>query len=204
MNECSIITIDWDLLCSISYRTRLGKSLKNTLHKFDKDELFEEIGDMIDYFTEIATDEKIKYENRIKALHSVSLKYDKHFPNTPVEKTFNDILGIRVIVNDYSIVDIIEFPETTRVADMRKGKSQDDGYRGIHVYYQKDHFHYPIEIQFVTSFDRQFNAWLHTYLYKYVDDLSVGSILREKYENGQIISEEQFRKEMNKYVLSGS
>lgn len=202
MDVYSIITIDWDLLRNLSYRTHLGKSLKNTLRKFDKEELFDEISDMIEFFTEVATNEAIRYENRIKALQSVSLKYKKYYPNTPVEKAFNDILGIRIIIDDYKIVDSIEFPENTRIADMRKGKSNDDGYRGIHVYYQKDHFHYPIEIQFVTSFDRQFNEWLHTYLYKYVDDYSIGIELRNKYENGLIISEEQFRKEMNKYVLS--
>ena len=44
---------------------------------------------------------------------------------------------------------------------MSKGKSNDDGYRGVHVYYQKDNKHYPIEIQFNTYSDRQLNDWLH-------------------------------------------
>ena len=34
---------------------------------------------------------------------------------------------------------------------MSKGKSNDDGYRGVHVYYQKDNKHYPIEIQFINE-----------------------------------------------------
>ena len=49
---------------------------------------------------------------------------------------------------------------------MTKGKAIDDGYRGVHVYYQKSGRHYPIEIQFNTLFDRQLNNWLHDYLYK--------------------------------------
>lgn len=30
------------------------------------------------------------------------------------------------------------------VADMSKGKSDDDGYRGVHLYFQKDNSYYPI------------------------------------------------------------
>lgn len=52
------------------------------------------------------------------------------------------------------------------VADMSKGKSDDDGYRGVHLYFQKDNSYYPIEIQFNTLYDRQLNNWLHEYLYK--------------------------------------
>lgn len=33
---------------------------------------------------------------------------------------------------------------------MSHGKANDDGYRGVHVYYQLDNFHYPIEIQYNT------------------------------------------------------
>ncbi len=204
MDENTIITIDWSLLSSISYRTQLGKSLKNTLRKFDREELFDEIDEMITYFTEFAMDKNIRYENRIKALHSCKLKYEKYYPNTPVEKAFNDILGIRIIIDDYTVFDKISFPSDVRIADMRHGKSNDDGYRGIHVYYQKDHFHYPIEIQFMTGRDRQFNAWLHTYLYKYVSDESIGLALRKEYEDGLIVSEDDFRKEMSKHVLSDS
>ena len=43
-----------------------GKSLKNTLRKFNKDDLFAELMSMIEYFTEVAT-EKIPYNNRVKS-----------------------------------------------------------------------------------------------------------------------------------------
>ena len=45
---------------------------------------------------------------------------------------------------------------------MSHGKSVDDGYRGVHLYFQKDNLHYPIEIQFNTLYDRQLNNWLHS------------------------------------------
>ena len=204
MSEKAVLTIDWELLSELSYQTKLGKSLKNTLRKFNKSELFEELDEMIRYFTEKACEQVLPSKNRIKSLQSCCMKYNKYFPSTEVEKVFNDILGIRIIPEDYSIVDSIEFPEKTRIADMRNGKINDDGYRGIHVYFQKDHFHYPIEVQFMTERDRQFNEWLHVYLYKYTKDNTIGIALRKKYDEGLIVCEEQFRKEMENYVLISS
>lgn len=90
-----------------------------------------------------------------------------------------------------------------RIADMTKGKAEDDGYRGVHVYYQKSGRHYPIEIQFNTLFDRQLNNWLHDYLYKKDYPVETGKIMREKYENGLIRNEYEFKEVLNN-VLSGS
>ena len=49
--------------------------------------------------------------------------------------------------------------EHIRIADMSKGKANDDSYRGVHVYYQASNYHYPIEIQYNTFYDRQLNNW---------------------------------------------
>lgn len=199
MEPVTFLTIDWDLLKSISYRTELEKSLKNTLRKFDKEELFSDINSAIAYFTEIATPENMPYPHRVKSLDSCVIKYDKYFPkNMPVEKAFNDLLGIRIIVSDYSVVDNFEIPDKTKLVDMRNGKAIDDGYRGVHLYFQEDHQHYPIEIQFVTPMDRQFNEWLHIYVYKQIGDANIGGNLRDLYEKGIIKSEEDFRREMQK------
>lgn len=157
---------------------------------------------MITYFTE--NEEKIRASHRIKSLQSCLLKYEKYYPSMETEKAFNDILGIRIIIDEYSIIDNMEFPTYTKIVDMRNGKANDDGYRAIHIYYQKDHFHYPIEVQFMTSIDRQFNEWLHIFLYKYVDDRTIGIQLRNLYDNGKIATEEDFRREMRNYVLSSS
>lgn len=59
----------------------------------------------------------------------------------------------------------------------------------------------PIEIQLATEGDQLFNEWMHTYFYKYVDNYSVGLFLRRLYEQHIINTEEDFRKEMSKYVL---
>ncbi len=193
------LRIDWGLLEERSYQTQLGKNLKNTLRKFDKNELLEELNNVMVFYIDMGEELKLLgYKFRVKSLHSCYLKYGKYYPSTEVEKAFNDILGIRIIVSSYSVCDNIEYPSNVRIADMRNGKVKDDGYRGIHVYYQKSHFHYPIEIQFMTEFDRQFNEWLHEFLYKYNKNNEVGIKLREMYENGLIVTEQQFRKEMLK------
>ena len=88
-----------------------------------------------------------------------------------------------------------------RVADMTKGKATDDGYRGVHVYYQKSSKHYPIEIQFNTLYDRQLNNWLHDYLYKKEYPIEIGKIMRDKYEKGVIHSKNDFEEAL-KNVLS--
>lgn len=80
---------------------------------------------------------------------------------------------------------------------MRNGKVKDDGYRGIHLYYQRSNR------QVNSKEDRKLNDWLHIYLYKHTNDNSIGVCLRKKYEGNEIKSEEDF-KEVLKYVLSDS
>lgn len=193
------MSIDWQWLDAISYRTCLGKSLKNTLRKFDKSDLFQEINDIIAHFTE--KEHFITSEHRIKSLQSCILKYDKYYPHTEVEKAFNDILGIRITIDDYNIIDNMLIPQNVKIADMRNGKAKDDGYRAIHMYYQKDHYHYPIEVQFMTLKDKNFNEWLHVYLYKYTSDNTIGIKLKTLYDANIIQSKEDFRKELCKLCV---
>ena len=86
---------------------------------------------------------------------------------------------------------------------MSHGKANDDGYRGVHLYFQKDNFHYPIEVQFNTLYDRQINNWLHSFLYKKNYPNEVGQKMRTLYEGGKIRSREEFE-EVLKNVLCGS
>lgn len=132
---------------NLSYETKLNKSLKNTIHKFDKNELIEEIENMIGFYSEKdfeSIDKNMKY--RIKSLQSFLLKYDKYYPATPLKRVANDILGIRYIINSYSEIDTTSLSGNFKIIDMTKGKSNDDGYRGFHIYYEKDSFNYSIEI----------------------------------------------------------
>ena len=86
---------------------------------------------------------------------------------------------------------------------MSGGKANDDGYRGVHIYFQLSNLHYPIEIQYNTYYDRQFNNWLHKYVYKREYKNYIGSTLRQAYEDARIKNEGEF-KEALEHVLSDS
>ncbi|HBC2053786.1 hypothetical protein [Clostridium perfringens] len=183
-------------LDSVSYETKLGKNLKNTLRKFDRNELMEELKDYR-LFLKKRKDILVDYTYRIKSIQSINLKYDRYYPSKEINACFNDILGIRMIVENY---DINIKNDKIRHVDMSKGKKNDDGYRGYHIYYKKSNYHYPIEVQFFTERDYIFNMWLHKYVYKYKDN-SIGIKLRELYDKNIIMTEEDFKEEFNKCII---
>lgn len=190
------------LLQELSYQSKMERSLKNTLRKFNKNDLINEILYIKEFYESTHLLDDVQFSYRVKSLQSCILKYDKYYPNIEVSKCYNDLLGIRIIVSDYNEI-LNQDLSIFRVADMRNGKVKDDGYRGIHLYYQRSNRHYPIEIQVNSKEDRKLNDWLHIYLYKHTKDNSIGVCLRKKYEDNEIKSEEDF-KEVLKYVLSDS
>ena len=177
------------ILEELSFQSNLGISLKKNLHYFDKELLIQELVDMTEWLDEQEILSDIALDYRVKSLDSILLKYDRYYPDHQTRKVFNDILGFSAFCDSYD--QVLEFESVQfRVADLSRGKVADDGYRGVHVYYQKSGKHYPIEIQFNTLYDRQLNNWLHDYLYKKNYPIEVGKIIREKYENGLIRNEE--------------
>jgi ppGpp synthetase/RelA/SpoT-type nucleotidyltranferase len=156
----SLCGINEELLDKLSCKSQLGKSLKNTLRKFEKDDLVNEIIEVKEFYESTDLLINVDFAYRIKSIHSCLLKYKKYYSDIEVNKCFNDILGIRVILNEYNEVleqDLSSF----KIADMINGKANDDGYRGLHLYYQMSNKHYPIEIQVNTKEDRRINDWLH-------------------------------------------
>lgn len=198
--EFELYGISEELLEKLSYESKLGKSLKNTLRKFNKEDIIDELLDIKEFYESTELLRAVKFSYRVKSLQSCILKYNKYYPSTEVNKCYNDLLGIRVIIEDYNEL-LTRDLDIFRVADMRNGKVNDDGYRGIHLYYQKSNRHYPIEIQVNSKEDRRFNDWLHIHLYKYTKNNEIGVMLRKKYDNNEIKSEEDF-KEVLKVVLS--
>lgn len=191
-----------ELLDRLSYESKLGKSLKNTLRKFGKEDLVEEILEVREFYESNDILTKVKFSYRIKSIQSCILKYNKYYPSIEVNKCFNDLLGIRLIVDDY--IEILNQDTTGfKIANMIYGKSVDDGYRGLHLYYQKSNKHYPIEIQINSARDRMFNDWLHMNLYKYTKNNEIGKYLRNMYDIGKINNEKEFM-EVLKNVLSNS
>lgn len=193
------------ILENLSYKSNLSKSFKHTLRKFPKKELFEEILSLRCFYENSEVLLKTSFNYRIKSMHSVKLKYDKYIDcDMPLKKCFNDLLGIRIIVDQYEDILTHDFPDYKTV-DMTKGKKNDDGYRGVHLYFQKDNHHYPIEIQFNTERDRIFNDWLHIHVYKNYDKQTsniLGAELRKLFDGNKINDENKFKEELKNVLLS--
>lgn len=164
--------------------------------------LIKELIEMTEWLDEQDILSNIALDYRIKCIDSILMKYDRYYPDHQTRKVFNDILGFRAFCDSYEQVLELESNQF-RIADMSTGKAVDDGYRGVHIYYQKSGKHYPIEIQFNTLYDRQLNNWLHDYLYKKNYHNNVGKIIRDKYESGMIRNEKEFV-EVLEDVLSNS
>lgn len=192
-----------EILQRLSYKSELGISLKKNLHYFDREKLLEELVKANEWYVSFDELHELALDYRIKSIQSALLKYERYYPDHQARKVFDDLLGFRSLCDNYDDVLSLREVSELRVADMSKGKANDDGYRGVHVYFQLDGTCYPIEIQYNTYYDRQFNNWLHKYVYKKKYENSVGCHLRELYEHAKILSEKEF-KEALKNVLFDS
>lgn len=192
-----------ELLSRLSYKSQLGINLKKDLHYFDENKLTAEIIKVNEWYDKFEELRELALDYRIKSVQSAIMKYNRYYPDHQARKVFDDLLGFRSLCDNYEdVLRLKEVPQL-RIADMSKGKSNDDGYRGVHAYYQLDSSHYPIEIQYNTYYDRQFNNWLHKYIYKKKYENVVGIELRNQYEHAKIQTEQEF-KEALKHVLSDS
>lgn len=190
-----------EILKKLSYQSELGINLKKNLHYFDKDKLIDELIKVNAWYDEFEELHNLSLDYRIKSIQSAILKYERYYPDYQARKVFDDLLGFRSLCDNYDdVLKLKEIPEL-RIADLSNGKANDDGYRGIHVYYQVDGKHYPIEIQYNTYYDRQFNNWLHKYIYKKNYKNEIGFRLRKLYENATIRTEQDFKEAME-HVLS--
>jgi len=190
-----------EVLSKLSYKSELGINLKKNLHYFEKEQIFAELVKVNSWYDEFDELDDLALDYRIKSVQSSVMKYHRYYPDHQARKVFDDLLGFRSLCDNYEdVLALQEIPEL-RVADMSQGKANDDGYRGIHVYYQLDGHHYPIEIQYNTYYDRQFNNWLHKYIYKKNYKNEIGLKLRKMYESAKIQTEQDF-KEALEHVLS--
>lgn len=186
----------------ISYHSQLGINLKKNLHYFDKQGLFQELNQVNEWYDSCNLLYDIATDYRIKSVQSARMKYERYFPDHQARKVFDDLLGFRTLCDNYEELLNLKMSKYIWVADMSEGKSMDDGYRGVHAYFQLSNYHYPIEIQYNTFYDRQINNWLHKYVYKRMYNNDVGCILRKEYEDGRIRTEKEFKEVLDR-VLSG-
>lgn len=190
-----------DILSQLSYESILGINLKRDLHYFEKERLIGEVLRVAEWYDEQEILDNVALDYRIKSVESILNKYDRYYPNAQTRKVFNDILGFRALCDSYNEIFSLN-RKKFRIADLSNGKAHDDGYRGVHVYFQKSGRCYPIEIQFNTLYDRQLNNWFHGYLYKKKYPDKVGHDIRSIYEMWKIHNVDEF-KEALKNVLSG-
>lgn len=109
------------LLKDLSYCSQLDLSLKRTLAHFDKTELMRDLTaaqQWLDYQTSTLS---LPIDYRVKALQSIALKYERYFPNRPVNKVFNDLLGFRTLCDDYAPILAATAINRFSVADMSQG-----------------------------------------------------------------------------------
>lgn len=178
-----------EILDILSYKSSFEKSIKQlSLRKIEINLI---IKDIIEYSRFLRSKDEFLYlkNKRLKSVHSTLLKYEKYMKSEgcKVSQCFNDILGIRIFFDEYPN----EFPEYFRAVDITKEKMNNDGYRAIHLYYQKDSYHYPIEVQLWCGNDINFNMWSHISAYKYVPQ-EVNLELRELYDMDKIKTQLQF------------
>lgn len=184
--------ISKEILDMLSYHSTLGRSLKQiSLRKTPLPMILEDIekyrASYIDtIFQENLIGSRFKSEDSIKRKYEKTLKTGGGF-----KQCFNDILGFRLKFEEYPR----EYPDYFRVVDLRNGKKIDDGYRAIHLYYQRDNMAYPIEIQLWCGKDYLFNIWSHQYVYKYKNP-EIGYQLYRKYVDGKINNKEEFLKNL--------
>lgn len=90
-----------ELLRSLSRKSVLGKSLKKSLHYFDKETLLQELFEYADWLNEQDVFTGIAIDYRIKSYDSIELKYNRYYPDGQTRKVFNDILGFRAFCDNY-------------------------------------------------------------------------------------------------------
>ena len=186
-----------ELLANLSFTSELGIPLKKNLHYFNKEALLEEVGKALEWYGKLECLRDLALDYRIKSMQSARAKYERYYPDAQTRKVFNDLLGCRALCDGYDEVLELAAQSSFRMADMSSGKADDDGYRGVHLYYQLNSMSYPIEIQFNSFYDRQINNWLHKYLYKKHTNADIGLKLRKLCESAKIKTETEFKEALD-------
>lgn len=190
--------IERDALDALSYHSKLGQSLKQiSLRNTPIETILQDIAQYRESYINTLIMENL-IGSRFKSDDSILRKYEKTLcTGGGFKQCFNDVLGFRLRLDEYPS----EFPDFFRVVDLRNGKQIDDGYRAIHLYYQRDNRSYPIEIQLWCGKDFWFNTWSHQYVYKY-RSAATGKALYQEYCEGKITTEQDFQnrlKEVQNY-----
>lgn len=180
--------ISREILDMLSYRSTLGQSLKQiSLRATPLESILDDIAKYRSSYIDVLVQENL-IGSRFKSEDSIIRKYEKTLrTGGGFKQCFNDFLGFRLRFAEYPG----SFPDYFRAVDLRQGKRVDDGYRAIHLYYQRDSLAYPIEVQLWCGRDYLFNLWSHQYVYKYRAP-EIGRQLYREYSEGSIDTEQVF------------
>ena len=176
----------------LSYKSTLDRSLKQiSLRETPLEDILNDIARYRSSYIDVLIQENL-IGSRFKSDDSILRKYEKTLrTGGGFKQCFNDVLGFRLKFDEYPET----FPDYFRVVDLRNGKKIDDGYRAIHLYYQRDNRAYPIEIQLWCGDDYYFNIWSHQYVYKYKTP-EIGKQLYLEYRAGSIRDVNEFKRRL--------
>lgn len=180
--------ISKEILEELSYTSTLQGSLKQiSLSKTPLSDILDDISKYRASYMDTLIQENL-IGSRFKSEDSILRKYEKIMNRGGgFKQCFNDVLGFRLQFDEYPE----SFPEYFRVVDLRDGKKRDDGYRAIHLYYQRDNKAYPIEVQLWCGRDYEFNILSHRWVYKY-DNPAIGKELYNLFQQGKLSDENEF------------
>lgn len=159
---------------------------KKTIDKLDFDKVYDQVLefvensmshiDILEECIDFEQKEETDISYRIKTEQSLKLKWDKNLEaKRPLKKVCNDVIGIRIITSLKSgdlrniTLDGLEEYNIQMVNFYDKPKSNDDGYRGIHLYIKNNPKGFPLEVQIWTQEDAILNFYTHEVIYKRMD-----------------------------------
>lgn len=112
------------------------------------------------------TTEKSKVNIRTKAKNSIEYKIKNYMENhengkVPINKCFNDLFGIRIIVKDGLTYNEIENLITNKYSNLKCINSSKKDYKAIHIYFKKNNFSFQWELQVWNKIDEINNIESH-------------------------------------------
>ena len=178
---------DEDFLKSISFRCSYGKDMKGLQVS---EEFIESVKTDIPWISEMIGDRLSELQMPYMIGYCGDLIDNPlRNPDADANTTVRGIITIHLTVWNY----LDKYPDCYEVVDLRKGTSNDRGYRGVNLYYQLDGYHYPIEIQIYNKHDSICNSWIASCACAGESDEYLRG-LREAYDAGVIINPEQYRR----------
>lgn len=103
---------------------------------------------------------------RTKAKNSIEFKIENYMKNhengkVPINKCFNDLLGIRIICNKQLTYDEILKLVDTKYSNLKCIDSSKDEYKATHIYFKKDNYTFQWELQVWNKVDEANNINSH-------------------------------------------